>query len=310
MGGVPGSMIGFTVIHYALIAVVAVILVLFVIETVWSVRQARRTPEATFEALRKHDRAAGSLGRAAAIGGYFVGVVMLVVMVPPEPTARVLETIPLTVAGVVALVTLIVVERHWPAPGGTVRSADLVPRRIRDILPRAGGAVAGVAAVAWLVCLVVAGVLGGAVERDYGSAVAELWPTWVWNTPTVVGVIVIVVLAVVGARRLLRRPALAGFDRATDLTYRRAAMDRVLRVVAAACFLDAAFTVGQVGNALMRAGAYSAASAANWSSLVIMLVALLSIWVLRSRPPRQVPPPAAPNTGPVGAAPTPRTVTP
>ena len=264
-----------------------IVLVLFGFEAAWSVRQAVRRPTATADALRRHDRAAGSLGRAAAIAATIGSAEILAVIGMPDGLQ---QGLPLCIGAGVGLVVLIVVEQRWPAPGGTIRTADVQPRRLADVLPRAGMWIAGIAVLLAVASSVVYGVLASSTGGRPGSVTAAAaWPDWRWSVPQLVGLVVVLLVAAVAVVQLLHRPALAGFDRTVDLTFRRCGVDRALRVVAVVGFCQVAAGLNAIKNAGFAAGvSYDLIKTVVWLSTAAVVAALISIPAFRTHPPKKI----------------------
>src|SRR5699024_8936196 len=113
-------------------------------------------------------------------------------------------SLPLWIGAVAGLVVLMVVEQRWPAPGGTVRAADLQPRRVADVLPRPGTWIAGVAVLLAVTSIVVCGVLGAARVGGSSAMTATAdWPSWLRTAPSLIGLGVVVAFAVAAVTQLL-----------------------------------------------------------------------------------------------------------
>jgi hypothetical protein len=279
---------------WVLVAIALFLVVVFVVRTIWSIRLIARKPAASVEALRLHDRAAGSLGRATAIVSYLTVAIALESWRSGAGNGAAGWAV--VIAAVVTVLVLILIERRWPAPGGTVRAASLQPRRPAEVLPRAGMAVTGAAVLLALGLIVVCGLTGqpsadrGATAAGTASGSGWPWPGWLTTAPLWIGMAVIGAVVALAIALLLRRPALAGFDRSVDLAYRRAGVDRLLRVLSCFGFVAASVVLSDVQTAL-QGSPYRLASLLEWASLALLIAGLVSVELFRAYPPM----PAAPQ---------------
>lgn len=266
-----------------------------------AVRTIARTPTASVEALNLHDAAVGWIGRTSALVTY-LAVGLIPTLWRPDWSSD--GAWPLAIAGPVTVVGLIVMELRWPVPGGTVRSAGLRRRRIRDILPQAGLSIAAVGLLAGGGLIVLCGGIAPMnTDSMAGAGRAFAWPGWRQTVPYSVGLALVVLTALLAARVLARRPALAGWDAVVDIAYRRAAMDRVLRVIAAVGFLVAAMVMNVLKNVAIDDPdiATGLRSTAAWTSVALAVIALVSIELFRVRLPKSASGAAA--VAPAGPAP-------
>lgn len=156
------------------------------------------------------------------LSGLVAGVLAAVLScLPREPGAGPAIAVPVLAAFLAA--GLLAADRTVPPPGAGVRTAPLVRRRVRDVVPLAPAA--GV--------LVLAGLLGGLLTvtsvastphlrsevtppnpgdgRHFGclsGGVAQVgpWPGWYYAIPVVATVAVAIVVAVLALRGLITRP--------------------------------------------------------------------------------------------------------
>lgn len=282
---------------WVLLGLCGVLLAWWIWRTVAAMRMIARRPAVSVEALNLHDASVGSVARALALISY-----LIISLVPSIwwPYWSQDGAWPLGMTGVVTAVGLIVMELRWPAPGGTVRSAGLRPRSVRDILPRAGTTIAGLGLLLGAGAIIVCGWItgqarpGGGQDTPAGDAFAWPWPGWWQTAPYSIGMALVVAVVVGAALVLVRRPSLAGMSSAIDIAYRRAAMDRVLRVVAAVGFLVAAMVANWLKNyALVALGHSDAATSVRdvfaWQSVALVFVALVSIDMFRTKLPKTAP---------------------
>lgn len=285
---------------WLLVAIALVVVIAFVVRTVSSIRAIARRPAASIAALRLHDRAAGSLGRAVAVVAYLIMAVALSWWGQDRDTDAGEWAVGIT--AVVTVFALILIERRWPVPGGTVRSADLRRRRLAEVLPRGGLLIAGGGLLLALGLIVLCGLVGrfssDPMVTGQPPGQGWAWPSWARTAPQSLGVVAIMAPVALAVALLLRRPALAGFDRAIDLAYRRAGVDRILRVVSCYCLIAASFVVNDVKNVVLGPD-YEFGVALNWLSVGLILAGLVSIELFRARPPGE--PPATRPSVPVAA---------
>lgn len=202
------------------LAVVAVLLTgLWVTRSAQAARLVGRTPQPELTAYLARTEAIGMLAR-------IVGVLItlgIAMFSPATPGGHGLATLGTVIAAPVVVVVLMVGDRRWPSPTGTVRTASLAARRLRDTVPTAELALAAVATVALWV--------GSAFEADatIGERVASDAIS-----------LLAVALAVLAIRRVTTRASLVGIDHATDLAFRRLTCGRVMRGLAVGFFLAAA----------------------------------------------------------------------
>lgn len=271
---------------WPLVAVALVLVVVFVIRTVSSIRLIAHRPSASVGALRLHDRAAGALARAVAVVAW-----MLLVVVSSwwrRDSGAIVDESGVAIVAVVTVFTLMLIERRWPVPGGTVRSASLQRRSLIEVLPRGGLVILGVGLLLALGLTIACGVISQfpsdpVVAASSGSGHGSPWPGWGWALHLWIGIAVIAAVAAWAVALLLRRPALAGFDRAVDLAYRRAGVDRILRVLSCYCFIAASYVLNEVKNAILPD--YQFGLVLDWLSAGLMLAGLVSIELFRTRPP-------------------------
>ena len=151
------------------------------------------------------------------------------------------------VAGAVHATVLLLTELTWPRPEGTVRSAAVVRRGVRDIAPRALTATLGVLTAALVAGVLTAGLVADDSEpqsisrrSEAGFSSASPFPDWSVGLPALAGVAVVLGLTALVLQRAVTRPAVAGADLVTDRALRRASAHRALRGAVAAT----AFTLG------------------------------------------------------------------
>lgn len=218
-------------------------------------RRAVTGDQSDLVAFARRDSSIGALGRvvyflvAAVLGLLFVDVAWQVVA-----------------AGLLTAVALWGLERCWPQPAGTVRTALVRRRRWSEVVTRTG---------VWLTVLAVVLLIwsvGWAVVRHVsGGAVLAVG-----------GLLVTAVVVGLGMAGMLRRHSLAGLDEADDARLRRAAADRMLRVVGVSAAFMAASFFGQVRSAAAAADRAAGVADGGWPIQVPSLAALLLILALIS----------------------------
>jgi hypothetical protein len=281
---------------WVLVAIALVIVVLFAARTASSIRLIAHRPPASTQALALHDRAAGSLGRAIAALSYVVAAMASSWW--EYRATGIGGSWALAIAAVVTVLALMVIKRRWPVPGGTVRSADVQRRRLPEVLPRAGIVIAGAAVLLFLGSVVAGGLINSASNFASRSGTATghgwPWPGWWRTAPLWIGIIGVSAVAALAIALLLRRPALAGFDRGVDLGYRRAGVDRVLRVLSCYCFIAASDDVNDAKNVMLGPN-YQLGSVLNWVVAALLLASVVSVEIFRARPPRAAAVPGSSN---------------
>lgn len=277
---------------WILLGLCAVLLVWWIWRMVSAVRMIARRPAVSVEALNLHDASVGWIARALALVAYFaIGFVPSIWW----PAWSQDGAWPLSIAGVVTAIGLIVMELRWPVPGGTVRLVGLRRRSMRDIVPRAGTSVAALGLLFGAGAIIVCGWIGAPARLDAGQGTpvdsASTWPSWGQTAPYSIGLALVVAVTAVAALVLVRRPALAGMSSVIDIAYRRAALDRALRVVGAAGFLVAAKIVGSLNNYASFAfdrtdAALSLGRVFVWQAILLFVVAFISIDLFRTKLPK------------------------
>src|SRR4051794_15699022 len=199
--------------------------------------------------------------RHAVLGGTLAVVLAGAAMLGTVVTSRTADTgwaaaalvLAPAVAGAVHSMVLLITELTWPRPEGTVRSAAVVRRGVRDIAPRALTATLAVLTAALVAGVLTAGLVADDSEplsisrrSEAGSSSASPFPDWWVGLPALAGVAVVLGLTALVLQRAVTRPAVAGADLVTDRALRRASAHRALRgaVAAAALTLGPLLSVG------------------------------------------------------------------
>ncbi|PFG40390.1 hypothetical protein ATJ97_2918 [Georgenia soli] len=246
------------------------------------------TPSATLAAARRHENATAALGLA---GGIAVAVVAVLGagngarLVPGAP--GLVAALGPACGALVHLAVHAVGESTWPRPAGTVRSAALRRRTVRDLTGARLGlllATSAVLAVALALFISTADESGRAVPvlitpedaaAGIGGGASGPYP----GTPYAVPLLLALVLVLGGTAWVLhlvaRRPAVTGTLREDDLRLRRTSARRVLGGVqlfvggeAAAAILVAAAALGNAGWSLAAWLAVAVAAPVGVGSLV------------------------------------------
>jgi hypothetical protein len=202
-------------------------------------------------AARRHAVLGGTLAVVLA-GAAMLGTVVTSRTAHARWAAAALVLAP-AVAGAVHSTVLLVTELTWPRPDGTVRSAAVVRRGVRDIAPRAMTATLAVLTAALVAAVLTAGLVADDSEpqsisrrSEAGFSSASPFPDWSLGLPALAGVAVVLGLTALVLQRAVTRPAVAGADLVTDRALRRASAHRALRgaVAAVALTLGPLLSVG------------------------------------------------------------------
>jgi len=237
-------------------------------------------------------RAVARTTRNWRLAGLVAGVVVGVVAMQQDALGRgLLLAAPL--CAVCVLVGVIVGELQVTSPQGTIRSAGLEVRRIRDYLPR--WLTAAVAAATGLLALVLIFTTAVGSPDDLGragrflahrcSAVASTavgpWPGSFYALPLVAVVLPGLVLAGLALRRIVDRPR-SGDDPHVDDSLRRQAAEAVV----AGCGLLVAVPLGGVSFFAMHALTRIDCAPDAWAvlggalGLLVPFLLALAVWCL------------------------------
>jgi len=221
-----------------------IVLTITVVWMVWTVRQAqisRRGPTDDVESYLRHDKATGAVAMCVAVSG----VVITGVIVHDHPVA----IWPGAIAGVLAIIAS---ERRWPRPSGSIRSVPLVaPRGAWRLIPWLGVTLAGIGLVAAALvigfCWMVGDTPDGRTIRGNvtwpgqggpdGVVIVDGFPGWSVGLITALGGVALLGTVAVGWLLVARRPALRAVLPDLDLQFRRASIDRMVRIVAIAALM-------------------------------------------------------------------------
>lgn len=203
-------------------------------------------------------------------------------------SARGLETgringLVLAAGGVTFLVVSALGEVTWPRPTGSVRTATLARRSVRDVTPRPAALLLSLAAGLLLVALVVGGVTALPDGRSYGRSMigdgglTESWasspyPGRFYAVPLALAAVAIL-LATLGCLVLIaRRPAISDASSTWDLAMRQLSAQRMLRGTTLALSATAAPVYGVMALPFLREGPWPVAA-------LLVLCAVASIGV-------------------------------
>ena len=264
------------------------ILVVVVAAAVALRRRGRALPAVTTDRLRLAARTT----RRWRVAGFLAGVIVAVVAAQQGALGRgLLLAVPLCALCILAGVVM--GELQVSAPTGTVRSADLEVRRVRDYLPRR---LAGAVAIATALLFVVLGLTTatgsaddlGRAGRSFARQCSAVlsgstgpWPGSFYALPLGAVVLSGLLLAAVALGRVVQRPR-QGEDPTVDDGLRRQATE----AVTAACGLLVA--VPLAGVSLVTAGALNnhvcppAGAAVVVPALLVLvpLLVVLSAWCI------------------------------
>lgn len=283
------------------VAACAVLALVWIWRVASAARRIARRPAASVGALNLHDASVGWAARACGLISY---IALALVGAHWGPSWSRGGGWLIGAAGTITVVALIVMELRWPVPGGTVRVAVLGRRRIRDIVPRAGAAIACLGLVTGVGAILICGISARSIGPGTNPPTPDFaWPSWSQTLPLSIGLVAVVAITAVAAWVLVRRPALAGLNSAIDIAYRRAAMDRVLRVGGVAGFLAAAMVTNSLKNFAMGSmqpwnSGWPVVSVLGWQSIVLFVVALASIELFRAKLPHAPAEAVAPAVSP------------
>jgi hypothetical protein len=225
------------------------------------------------------------------------------------PEGFLLGTLPL-IGAIGAQSVLLVGERTWPRPRGTVRTALVHPRSPGMFL-RGRWAVLTASSVVALAVVIATGRRLGRYDNghslhtvDYApdgsmtERMASPFPGWDYGLPQTLALLVLLVSLALVLRAITDRPAVVTADVATDLLLRRASAARTYRVVTFAVLLTLAGDLFFAGTSMQRIytdGGDLAGKLAVLAALTAGLGAMAVLLVPAPRLPRQpAPPPAVP----------------
>lgn len=189
----------------------------------------------------------------------------------------------LAAGGVTFLVVSALGEVTWPRPTGSVRTATLARRSVRDVTPRPAALMLALATGLLLVALVVGGLTALSDGRSFGRSttgddgLTESWasspyPGWFYAAPLALAAGAIL-LATLGCVILIaRRPAISDASSAWDLAMRQLSAQRTLRGTTLALSATAAPVYGVMALPFLREGPWPVAA-------LLVLAAVASIGV-------------------------------
>ena len=132
-------------------------------------------------------------------------------------------------------------EITWPRPTGSIRTATLAPRSIRDVTPRPAALLLASAFGLLLVALLVGGLTALPDGRSYGRTVLEpgrvemmTWatspyPGWFYAVPLALAACAVLAACAGCLVLIARRPAISGTSSSWDLALRQLSAQRILR---------------------------------------------------------------------------------
>ena len=262
--------------------VIGLVLVTAVIVTTLSGRTAgagdepRTAATARSHALRIH------------VCAWFALVVAMVTMAVAASIAQGLEAgritgIVLVVGGLAFLVVTAFGEITWPRPTGSVRTATLTRRTVRDVAPRPAALLLAIASGLLFLALVAGGLTARPDGRSYGrtvvgaGGVTETWssgpyPGWFYAVPLALAAVTILAATFACLVLIARRPAILDASSAWDLAMRQLSGQRTLRGATLTLGATAAPVYGLLALPFLREGPWVAA-------VLFVLGALASIGV-------------------------------
>lgn len=247
-----------------LIGLIAVIIAIVVALTGRSTRADRsREPLTAAEAARNH-------AQRVHVAAWCALVLAMVTMVIIATSARGLEAgriagLVLAAGGLTFLTVSALGEITWPRPTGSVRTATLVRRSVRDVTPRPAALLLLVASVLLLVALVVGGLTALSDGRSYGrttvgagggaaSWASSPYPGWFYALPLALAAAAILVACAGCLVLIARRPAISDASSSWDLAMRQVSAQRALRGATLALTATAAPVYGLLALPFLREG--------------------------------------------------------
>jgi hypothetical protein len=204
-----------------------------------------------------------------------------------------------------AQAVLLVGERTWPRPQGTMRTALVRPRSVGMFL-RGGWARLTAGAVAALAVVIATGRYLGRNDNghsihtvDYApdgamtERMASPFPGWDYGLPQTVALLVLLALLALVLRAVTGRPAVVTADAATDLLLRRASAARTYRVTSFAVLLTLAGDLFFAGTSMQRIYTDGGDLAAKLAVLLALAAGIGALAVLLVPAPRLPREPAA-----------------
>lgn len=270
------------ILMYAAMIAGLVLVVVAVVATT-SARSVRddgdRSPLPASTAARSH-------AQRVHIAAWCALFVAAVAMATVSATARGLDAgritgLVLAAGGLAFLIVSAFGEITWPRPSGSVRTATLIPRTLRDVTPRPAVILFAVVSALVVTALVVGGLTALPDGRSFGrtevmtDGLERTWasspyPGWFYAVPLLLATGAILLTALLCLVLIARRPAISDASPAWDLSLRRLSAQRVLRGATFALGATAAPVYGLLALPFLREGPVVIA-------IAFLLGALLSI---------------------------------
>lgn len=228
---------------WVLSGIVLSLTVIWMVHTVRQATIARRGPTVNLQSYLRHDRATAAVAACVAISLCIV----LAVITRQHP-------LPIWPGAIAGVLVIIAGERRWPGPSGAIRSATVSQRRGRDLIPWFSCGIAAMALTAaglvigacWVLADSPAGrSISGTVEATDSATTATVasvdgFPGWPIGVITVLGGAALLATGAVGWHVVAARAALPTVSSALDRQFRRASVDRMVRIVAIAALVTTA----------------------------------------------------------------------
>lgn len=301
--------------YAAMIAGLVLVVVAVVAST--SGRSARgdgdRSPLPASTAARNHARRI----HIAAWSALFVGAVAMATVSQAAPgleSGRITGLV-LAAGGLAFLVVSAFGEVTWPRPSGSVRTATLTPRSVRDVTPRPAAILITVASALLVIALVVGGLTALPDGRSYGrtevmtDGLERTWasspyPGWFYALPLLIAAAAILLAAFLCLVLIARRPAISDASPGWDLALRRLSAQRVLRGATFVLGATAAPVFGLLALPFLREGPVLVAVAFLLGSVVSIATAATVVALPGPLVPAVSPltDPVTPGSGPGSSA--------
>ena len=203
------------------------------------------------------------------VAAWFALVVTMVTMAVAASIAQGLEAgritgIVLAAGGLAFLAVTAFGEITWPRPTGSVRTATLSRRSVRDVTPRPAALLLAIASGLLLLALVVGGLTALPDDRSYGrttvaDGVTSSWasspyPGWFYALPLALAACVILAATLGCLVLIARRPAISDASSAWDLAMRQLSGQRTLRGATLALGATAAPVYGLLALPFLQEG--------------------------------------------------------
>ncbi|SDD69953.1 hypothetical protein SAMN05216410_0017 [Sanguibacter gelidistatuariae] len=252
---------------YLAVMIIGLVLVAVAIVKATSARSARgsgdRQPSAAAAAARSH-------ALRIHVAAWCALLVAAVAMATASEAAGGLETgrvtgLVLAAGGLAFLAVSAFGEITWPRPTGSVRTATLTHRSVRDVTPRPAVILLAITSALLVVALLVGGFTAFPDGRSYGrsevladgsktSWASGPYPGWFYALPLLIAAAAIIVAGLACLILIARRPAISDASLSWDLALRRLSAQRALRGATLTLGATAAPVYGLLALPFLREG--------------------------------------------------------